>query len=109
MSPLGGADFDVSGFPVTVTLFPDMTSVNVTVTTTADGVIECTECFNIVLGIPASSSELGVKQGHPPTVTTCIMDADDSKFVYVCECVCVCVCVCACACVCVCVCVCMCM
>ena len=84
MSPLGGADFDVSGFPVTVTLYPNMTSVNVTVTTTTDGVIELPECFGIVLGVPASSFELGVKLGYQSTVTTCILDADGGKSVCVC-------------------------
>ena len=67
------------GFQVTVTLFPGMTSVNVSVTTTADGVIECTECFDVVLSVPASSSELGVKLGAPSTMNTCILDADGSE------------------------------
>ena len=73
----------MSGFPVTVTLFPDMTSVNVSVTTAADDVIECKECFDVELSIPASSSELGVKPGSPTSVNTCILDADGSKFVCV--------------------------
>ena len=90
----------MSGFPVTVTLFPDMTSVNVSVTTAADGVIECTECFDVVLSIPASSSELGVKPGSSSSVNTCILDADGSKFVcvHVRARLCVCVCICACVC-----------
>ena len=50
-TPSGGDNFDVSGFPVTVTLRPDMTSVNVTVSTTFHGVIECTERFDAVLHI----------------------------------------------------------
>ena len=96
-----------------MTLFPDMTSVNVSVTTAADGVIECTECFDVVLSIPTSSSELGVNPRSPSSVNTCILDGDGSKFVCVharararvCVCVCVCVCVYVCVCVTVCVCV----
>ena len=69
----------MSGFPVTVTLLPGMGSVNISVTTTNDGIIECTECFDVVLSVPASTSELGVKLGSPATVKTCILDADGSK------------------------------
>ena len=79
---------------MTVTLFPDMAAINVSVTTTADGVIEYTECFNVELSIPAFSSDLGVKPGSPSSVNTCILDVDGGKFVCLCVCVCVCVCVC---------------
>lgn len=98
LAPLGGADFDVSGFPTTVTLFPGMTSVNISLTTTADGIIECTECLDIILTVPASSSELGVNLGSPTTVNTCILDADGSELcvcthmclrTHVCLCTCV--------------------
>ena len=82
---------------MTVTLQPGMTSVNVTVSTTSDGVIECTECFDAELGSPSH----GVVLGSTTTLNTCILDADGRKL-----CVCVRACVRARACVCVCVCVC---
>lgn len=94
----------MSGFPVTVTLFPGMGSVNISVTTTTDGIIECTECFDVVLSVPASTSELGVKLGSPTTVKTCILDADGSElsacmrecvFAYVCVLVIICIVLCA--------------